>query len=255
MDESGQRPADEGGRPQYGQYHQPEYGAMAGQYPAGYDPYVYGRPDPESTDGTSATAAGQPGAAGAPGMPQQTPQYGQPGAYAQSGQGPSNPYGQPGPQLQYGQPNQYGQPGYGWNGQPGPNGGDGRYGHPYAPQQPNAQQSQRPHRIVNGIDVDDPASNPFYGKWDLLAVMAFVCALFLPIPLLPTIMGAISMKRVRVLHMRGFWLAFAAVAINVFYTIMIVWLAMNGMTAFDLYQEMLSTMMGGAGGSDGSITA
>ncbi|RSX56343.1 hypothetical protein [Bifidobacterium samirii] len=234
MDESGQRPADEGGQPQYGRYHQPEYGAMAGQYPAGYDPYVYGRPDPEPTDGASA-AAGQPGADGVQGMPQQPSQYGQPGY------GQPNPYGwndQPnayGQNGQSGQPNPYGQPGYGWNGQP------------YAPQQP--------HRIINGIDVDDPASNPFYGKWDLLAVMAFVCALFLPIPLLPTIMGAISMKRVRVLHMRGFWLAFAAVAINVFYTIMIVWLAMNGMTAFDLYQEMLSTMMGGSGGSDGSITA
>ena len=250
MDESGQRPADEGGRPQYGQYHQPEYGAMAGQYPAGYDPYVYGRPDPESTDGAAA-AAGQPGMAGTQGMPQNAPQYG-PSGYGPSGQ--PNPYGQPGQQ------NQYGQPGYGWNGQPGPDGGDGRYGgwngHPYAPQQPNARQSQQPHRIVNGIDVDDPASNPFYGKWDLLAVMAFVCALFLPIPLLPTIMGAISMRRVRALHMRGFWLAFAAVAINVFYTIMIVWLAMNGMTAFDLYQDMLTSMLGGAGGgADGSITA
>ena len=34
-------------QPEYGQINQPEYGAMSSQLPAGYDPYVYGAPEPE----------------------------------------------------------------------------------------------------------------------------------------------------------------------------------------------------------------
>ncbi|HJE21812.1 MAG TPA: hypothetical protein K8V31_06075, partial [Bifidobacterium pullorum] len=37
---------------------QPEYGAMANQYPAGYDPYVYGRPDAEPQPATAAPSGG-----------------------------------------------------------------------------------------------------------------------------------------------------------------------------------------------------
>ena len=43
-------------QPEYGQINQPEYGAMSSQLPAGYDPYVYGAPEPEPQP-ADATAA------------------------------------------------------------------------------------------------------------------------------------------------------------------------------------------------------
>ena len=68
-------------QPEYGQVNQPEYGAMASQYPAGYDPYVYGRPDTEQPSATpESPSAGVPGSF--QGSPQQdegrawVPQYG-----------------------------------------------------------------------------------------------------------------------------------------------------------------------------------
>ena len=40
-------------QPEYGQFKQPEYGALAGQYP-GYDPYLYGKPDADGSNETDA---------------------------------------------------------------------------------------------------------------------------------------------------------------------------------------------------------
>ena len=44
-------------KPKYGQYQQPEYGAMSGQYGPNYNPYIYGAPEPD-TKKDSAAAAG-----------------------------------------------------------------------------------------------------------------------------------------------------------------------------------------------------
>ena len=56
--------------PQYGQYAQPEYGAMANQYPSGYNPYVYGAPEIETNSsnqqGAEARQPQQPTPAGYP---------------------------------------------------------------------------------------------------------------------------------------------------------------------------------------------
>ena len=35
-------------KPKYGQYQQPEYGAMSGQYGPNYNPYIYGAPEPDT---------------------------------------------------------------------------------------------------------------------------------------------------------------------------------------------------------------
>lgn len=212
--------------PQYGQYRQPEYGAMANQYPAGYNPYLYGAPERPSGEqsGTqqSGTSVQQPVAA-------------QTSASAQSSQ-PT----QPQPQYPSAWQTPYGQPGVQGR-------GTQRNMQPVPPHTP---------RIVNGIDLDDPNQNPLYGRWDPLSIVSLVCALVLPMPALPAIMGAISMRRTRMFHMKGFWLGFAAVFINVFYTIMVVWLAIHGLSMFDYYQQMLDLMNGGtSGGTGGTISA
>lgn len=92
-------------QPEYGQINQPEYGAMSSQLPAGYDPYVYGAPEPEP----------QPADA----VQQQNMQY-QTGQYPSNGQQPMPPYNANGQRNPYGanpygpnpyDPNQYPQQG------------------------------------------------------------------------------------------------------------------------------------------------
>ena len=74
-------------QPEYGQINQPEYGAMSSQLPAGYDPYVYGAPEPEP----------QPADA----VQQQNMQY-QTGQYPSNGQQPMPPYNANGQRNPYG---------------------------------------------------------------------------------------------------------------------------------------------------------
>lgn len=68
-------------KPKYGQYQQPEYGAMSGQYGPNYNPYIYGAPEPD-TKKDSAAAAGDNGGAA------QSQQAGQP--YGQQPAWPGN---------------------------------------------------------------------------------------------------------------------------------------------------------------------
>ena len=74
-------------QPEYGQISQPEYGAMSSQLPVGYDPYVYGAPEPEP----------QPTDA----VRQQNTQY-QTGQYPSNGPQPMPPYSANGQQNPYG---------------------------------------------------------------------------------------------------------------------------------------------------------
>lgn len=210
----------EGRQPRYGQYQQPEYGAMSSQFPSGYDPYVYGRPEPErDAQAGSGAAAEQPSAQPMPSGSYQPYQ-------------PYRPY-----QQHPGYPG-YRRPGTGQDGSPN---GQGR--------QP---------RYINGIDVNDPDKNPMYGRWDAYSVIALLCALFFAVPVLPALMGAMSMWRTRTFHMKGFWLGLAAVVLNVLQTILVVWLMMHGMTAEDYYLQLLNMMRGsgaGTGGDGGSLSA
>lgn len=189
-------------QPEYGQISQPEYGAMSSQLPVGYDPYVYGAPEPEP----------QPADA----VRQQNTQY-------QTGQYPSN-----------GQQNPYGANPYGPN--------------PYDPNR-YPQRGNMPY--LPNLDLNDPRQNPAYGHWDAYAIMSLVFAVLMPVPVLPALVGAISMWRTKKLHMKGHGLALAAVIINVLYTLAVIWLAMHGLSVADLYNEALQNMFGGAGSGQG----
>ena len=167
---------------------------------------------------------------------QQTAQRPQTNPYMQNGY-PANPYDASGRQ-QSGQPNgyQYGPNQYGPN-QYGPN--------PY--QQPG----------IYPINPNDPSQNPLYGHWDSYAIISFVFALFLPVPVIPAVMGAIAMWRTKKLHMKGYALGVAALIINVLYTIAVIWMTVHGISTADLYNQMMQYMFGGSGqsGDSSSISA
>ena len=206
-------------QPEYGQIIQPEYGAMSSQLPVGYDPYVYGAPEPEPQP----TDAAQ----------QQNTQY-------QTGQYPSN--------------GQQPMPSYSANGQQNPYGANPYGPNPYDPSR-YPQRGNMPY--LPNLDLNDPRQNPAYGHWDAYAIMSLVFAVLMPVPVLPALVGAISMWRTKKLHMKGHGLALAAVIINVLYTLAVIWLAMHGLSVADLYNEALQNMFGGAGSGQGdeSITA
>ncbi|MBT1174908.1 hypothetical protein JS530_05225 [Bifidobacterium sp. LC6] len=209
--------------PQYGQYQQPEYGAMAGQYGPNYNPYIYGAPDSDSAQQQSTPSPAQP------------QQNSQPNAAAQQGNAPGYyPSMYPGAQ---------GQPyGAGWqNGGQQP--GTGRAGSPQPPHQPH---------YYNGIDLNDPNQNPLYGHWDSYAIISFILAVFFPVPVLSALMGGVAMWRTRTFHMKGFGLAVAAVVLNVLYTLAVLWMMVNGYDATTLYQEALQQLMGGNGSGSGA---
>ncbi|KFI93088.1 hypothetical protein BISA_1253 [Bifidobacterium saguini DSM 23967] len=88
--------------PEYGQYKQPEYGAMAGQYGPNYNPYLYGAPEPDSKQNTAEQQAATANAASSNAQQQNMPGY-YPGRYP-GAQG--QPYGQAGQQHQAGKPYQ-----------------------------------------------------------------------------------------------------------------------------------------------------
>lgn len=205
-------------QPEYGQISQPEYGAMSSQLPVGYDPYVYGAPEPEP----------QPTDA----VRQQNTQY-QTGQYPSNGQQPMPPYSANGQQNPYGA-NPYGPNPYGPN--------------PYDPNR-YPQRGNMPY--LPNLDLNDPRQNPAYGHWDAYAIMSLVFAVLMPVPVLPALVGAISMWRTKKLHMKGHGLALAAVIINVLYTLAVIWLAMHGLSVADLYNEALQNMFGGAGSGQG----
>lgn len=121
------------------------------------------------------------------------------------------------------------------------------------PVRPDGARSRYP-RYVNGVDMEDPNQNIYYGHWDFGAVIAFVFALFLPVPVLPAVFGAVSMYRTRVLRMKGHALAVAALIINVLYTIAFVWLTIKGVSMDDAMNQMLQTLRA-ATSQDGSISA
>ena len=253
--------------PEYGQYQQPEYGAMRSKYGPDYNPYLYGAPEPDkpksdSANGNVDAAAWATSPFAWPQGNQQAGGQGQSG-WPGTGFGPGQPGGQqPGQQGQsgqFGQPNQSGwQPNGSQQAGPGyyPGGYPGMQGQPYPPQgQPGGgqgPQGNRPPRFYNGVNLDDPSQNPLYGHWDSYAIIAFVLALFFPVPVLSAFMGVVAMWRTRTFHMKGFGLAVAAVVINVLYTIAVIWMAMNGVDASTLYQEALQQLMGNGSGGSGS---
>lgn len=198
-------------QPQYGQYAQPDYGAMLSQYGPNYNPYLYGAPDPEpKKDDAGEDAQAQQR------LSQRTPGAAYPGGYGQA-----SPYGNP-------------------NQPPSAPGNGANDGHT--------------PRYFYGIDVNDPNQNPLYGRWDSYAIIAFVFAIVFSVPLLPTIMGVISVWRTGTFHMKGRWLAVAAIVINVLTTALQIWMWVNGVDVTDLTNQMLNMVGGGSGSGDTMTT-
>ncbi|MBQ3308659.1 MAG: hypothetical protein IJG77_02545 [Aeriscardovia sp.] len=180
----------------------PLYGGMMSDYP-NYNPYLFGAPDSAQNQQN----AGQPNQQGQP-YGQQAPYgqqpYGQNQQYGQNAGQQYGPYGQPNQNPYYGQP--YGGQPYGWpQGQPMPgmgnaNGMNNGTGQSFGPFQ------QTP------FNPDDPQQNPYYGRWDGFAIIAFVASIlglwFISVPL-----AVFSLSRVKHMHMRGKGLAIASLVI------------------------------------------
>ncbi|NEG70236.1 hypothetical protein [Bifidobacterium choloepi] len=279
------------------------YGALDSDFPKDYNPYIYGKPDPEPQP-QAAQPDGQPNQAGygqqgqqngygnqngqngqygngqngyngqqgpngnqngynngAPGWPFFNPYAGygnQNGQYG-NGQNGQNGYGDNGQQNGYGnqgngygnQNGQYGngQNGYGngqngqngYNGQQGPNGpypfGFGMFG-PYPNGQMPVTHDGHTPKYYHGIDVNDPAQNPFYNHWDANSIFAFVFALIIPMPIVPALWAIFGMWRTKKFHMKGFGLAVAALVISVLYTILYFWMMKNGISTSELLGDM-----------------
>ncbi|MFT8703819.1 DUF4190 domain-containing protein [Bifidobacterium aquikefiricola] len=206
------------------QNRQPQYGAMASQYP-GWNPYVYGGPEPSQQEKTGDdTSQGQ--------------QQHQ-GAWA------GNPFA--------GSPQAVG----GNDGLSGSNSPDARQqASPSSASSPygNAGNVNRRHMYPT-IDPNDPNQNPLYGRWDPYAVLSFVLALFFPFPFMPAIMGAISVYRTRFFHMKGKGLAIAAIVINLLYSALMVWMWFNHINANQLYQDIYDWIGSLAGTTGNSVSA
>lgn len=125
----------------------------------------------------------------------------------------------------------------------------------YGPSQYGPNPYQQPG--IYPINPNDPSQNPLYGHWDSYAIISFVFALFLPVPVIPAVMGAIAMWRTKKLHMKGYALGVAALIINVLYTIAVIWMTVHGISTADLYNQMMQYMFGGSGqsGDSSSISA
>lgn len=217
-------------QPQYGQYASLEYGAMRSQFGPDYNPYLYGAPEPdgEKGDASGAKPAARPAVPGSAG--------------ASAGSDAAN--GANGANGGYGLPGSYPPP----------------QGMPYRPMNgngptPNGQAAPDGHipRYFHGIDVNDPNQNPLYGRWDSYAVLSFVFAVIFTVPVMPAVMGLISLWRTRTFNMKGRGLAIAAIVINVITTIVQVWMMVNGIDVADVTDRLLGMYgMGGDGSSGGS---
>lgn len=241
---AGQKPAGSGARTTTGATDTPpaggpEYGAMRSQFPANYDPYQFGHADEPAKPAQQSAGDGRQeqnpfamfgfGQDGTPGAQQGAPQP--------TGQAPQQPYSAaPGRGGQY--------PGY-----------DPQEYYPQSPDgNPLPGQPGYVPNYYHGIDLNDPRSNPLYGRWDTSAIVSFVFALF-GLPILPAILGAVSIWRSRKFHMKGRGFAIAAVVIDVIITVVWAWMLINGVTSADVYQMLGNELYGAGGGGSDSVSA
>ncbi len=202
----------------------PAYGAMQSDYP-GWNPYVYGAPDSGSKG--AASSANSPAA----NAPQALP---------------LNGYGQQG----------------GANGANAGNAGNGRLGsYGNAPMFPGQQMDGRNGAPQGGgdstgngnimwtpygsVNLDDPAQNPWYGRWDSLSVIAFITTFFMPF--VGLVLGCFAMHRTRVFHMKGRGLAIASIVLSVVLLVFQFYLVRSGM-----YTQLLESISGTSGSGSGS---
>ncbi|MFT8357830.1 hypothetical protein [Bifidobacterium aquikefiri] len=202
---------------------QPQYGAMASQYP-GWNPYVYGGPEQPRQEKAADESAQQ--------------QHNQ-GVWA------GNPY--------LGTPHDA----RGNDSQRNGNSRDvRRQGSPTSPSSQYGSAGNLNRRgMYPTIDPNDPNQNPLYGRWDPYAVLSFVLALFFPFPFMPAIMGAISVYRTRFFHMKGKGLAIAAIVINLLYSALMIWMWFNHINANQLYQDIYDWIGSVSGTTGNSVSA
>lgn len=203
----------------------PAYGAMQSDYP-GWNPYVYGAPDSGSKGSGSSTNSPVANA------PQALPLngYGRQGAGNGGNAGAGN-----GRQDSLGNaPAFSGQfPGQQTDGRNGARQGNGTG---------NGNIMWTPYGSVN---LDDPAQNPWYGRWDSLSVIAFITTFFMPF--VGLVLGCFAMHRTRVFHMKGRGLAIASIVLSVVLLVFQFYLVRSGM-----YTQLLESISGTSGSGSGS---
>lgn len=233
--------AQNSSQPQQSATQEPLYGALQSQYP-GYDPYIFGKPDPPQAQ--------------APARNRENAQPADPFAAAW-GQNPQNPQGQnaQGPRT----PNNYGSNGYGVNNggqpqQPNPQNGS-QYGpNQYGPNQYDPWYGRNPNGYPNnpypygspmnpyqnnGFDPNDPQQNPWAGRWNTWAILAFISALFgLPIISLP--FAILALYSIRVTHTKGKGLAIAAIVLTLLDFVAVLVMQHMGITPNEIMTWMQS---------------
>lgn len=210
-------------------------GSQNGQNPQGFGPQGFG-PYPYGPQGPQGSPNGPQGSQGPYAGPQNGPQ------------GPQNPYGAPNSSNPYGPTGQYRNPQGGWNppqGSPQAN-QQGQNQYPYG--NPYASPYNMPFSIQQ-INPDDPNQNPWYGKWDWIAIFAFIFSLtgyfcFIALPL-----GFFAYRRETTLHMKGKGFAIAAIIISILEILSLLFLLFNP----GLMQTIMSSVDLGSGSAAGLI--
>lgn len=205
------------------------YGAMDNQFPPDYDPYIFGRPESGETHEQVEREARDEEIRLEQRRAQQrmpTPMVMPPAAGYGRSSGASHPGQNADPNAPFGDRRNYG-----------------------------ADNRGKLPRYVQGIDLDDPNQNVYYGRWDTSSIIAFALSL-LPVPFLPALLGAFGMYRTKLMRMKGFGFALAAVIINVIYSIAMIWMMINGVSTQDVLNDMLHMLglNGTAGGSSPTPT-
>ncbi|MCI1636698.1 MAG: hypothetical protein LKI30_01140 [Bifidobacterium crudilactis] len=203
--------------PEYGERATPEYGALKSQYP-GWNPYVYGQPEPERKDAET----------------QQHATSANPftGLHRPSGTGESS------------------------NGASSQQAGSNHPGFNPASLNPGGGQSRMSGgkgqpRFLGGVNLDDPNQNPMYGRWDPYAVISFITVFFMALPIFPLIIGIIAIYRTTVFHMKGRGLAIAAVVIAIIELITLAVMMYFGIST----DELISMLQSWAASNSGSGTS
>lgn len=91
---------------------------------------------------------------------------------------------------------------------------------------------------IEDFDPDDPRKNPVYGRWDVMAIVAFFLALFDYTAVLGLIFGIFSMIRTRKLHMKGFVFALLAVILSVVSLALLAYLIYTGTSSQEFIEQM-----------------
>lgn len=92
---------------------------------------------------------------------------------------------------------------------------------------------------IEDFDPDDPKKNPLYGRWDGMAIVAFILSLFDFTTIFGLVIGIFSMIRTRKLHMKGFVFALFAVILGVIEVIVVVYLLYTGTSRTEFLEQIM----------------